>query len=200
MTTYVDRVRKKLVCTSTLSHLLIKLRAIKVYTLVSKDPLWADQIMSVPYASTVRSNISIQVWTCPNFDWDNWQIYKKVQKWTTEKAAKSLAYMQGNEVYMLTNKKSHNLHIVGYSDIVSARCVDIKVSTLSYIHTLAYGALSWKSSRMILLAIVMMQFIMWHVKRLKGRLYVKKFYSRNYGGRQHFKPPTAIWTRSFLCE
>ena len=51
--------------------------------------------------------------------------------------------MQGNKVYMLT-KKSGNLNIVGYSDIVLARCVDIKVSTLSYIHTLAYEAISWK--------------------------------------------------------
>ena len=30
-----------------------------------------------------------------------------------------------------------------------------------------------------------MHLIMWRVKRLLGRLYVKKFYSRNYGGRQH---------------
>ena len=49
--------------------------------------------------------------------------------------------MQGNKVYMLT-KKSRDLDIVGYWDIVSARCVDTKVSTLSYIHTLAYGGMS----------------------------------------------------------
>ena len=47
------------------------------------------------------------------FDRDNWQIYKKVQKWTTGKAAKSFADMQGDKVYMLT-KKSRDLDIVGY--------------------------------------------------------------------------------------
>ena len=67
MTTYFDRVRKKILCGSTLSHLLLKLRAIKVDILVSKEPLWTDQIMSVPYASAVRSNMCIQVWTCPCF-------------------------------------------------------------------------------------------------------------------------------------
>ena len=79
------------------------------------------------------------------FERDNWQIYKKVQKWTTGNVAKSLANMQGNKVYMLTNKKSNNLDNVGYLDIVYARCVDIKVSTLSYILILAHGAISWKA-------------------------------------------------------
>ena len=46
---------------------------------------------------------------------------------------------------MLTNKKSNNLDNVGYMDIVYARCVDIKVSTLSYILTLADGAMVWKA-------------------------------------------------------
>ena len=81
--------------------------------------------------------------------------------------------MQNNKVYMLTNKKSDNLGIVGYSYIVSARCVDIKVSTLCYILTLAYGAISWKSSIMTLMALEIMQFMMGYVKRLLGRLYVK---------------------------
>ena len=82
--------------------------------------------------------------------------------------------MQENKVYMLTNKKSNNFDILGYSDIVSARCVDIKVSTLCYILTLAYGAISWKSSIMTLMALEIMQFTMWHVKRLLGGLYVKE--------------------------
>ena len=74
---------------------------------------------------------------------------------------------------MLTNKKYGNLDILGYSDIVSARCVDIKVSTLCYILTLAYGAISWKTSIMTLMALEIMQFMMGYVKRLLGRLYVK---------------------------
>ena len=74
---------------------------------------------------------------------------------------------------MLTNKKSDNLDILDYSDIVSARCVDIKVSTLCYILTLAYGAISWKTSIMTLMALEIMQFMMGYVKRLLGRLYVK---------------------------
>ena len=100
---------------------------------------------------------------------------------------------------MLTNKKFGNLDIMGYSDIVSVRCVDIKVSTLSYILTLAYGAILWKSSRMILMASIMMQFIMRHVKRLKGRLYVKKFYPEIMVVDNISIPPTAR-TSSFLCE
>ena len=83
--------------------------------------------------------------------------------------------MQGNNVYMLTNKKSNNFDILGYSDIASARCVDLKVSTLCYILTLAYGAISWKSSIMTMMALEIMHFMMWQVKRLLGRLYVKKF-------------------------
>ena len=59
--TYVDRVQKKILCGSTLSHLLVKSRAIKVDILVSKEPLSTDQIMSVPYALAIRSNMCIQI-------------------------------------------------------------------------------------------------------------------------------------------
>ena len=38
MMTYVDGVRKKKIMTSTLSHLLLKLRAIKVDISMSKEP------------------------------------------------------------------------------------------------------------------------------------------------------------------
>ena len=93
--------------------------------------------------------------------------------------------MQDNKVYMLTNKKSNNFDILGYSDIASARCVDLKVSTLCYILTLAHGAISWKSSIMTLMALEIMHLLMWHAKRLLGRLYVKKFYSQVNSGRQH---------------
>ena len=48
MTTYIDRVRKKILSGSTLSYLLLKLRAIKVDISVSKEPLWTDQIMLIP--------------------------------------------------------------------------------------------------------------------------------------------------------
>ena len=48
---------------------------------------------------------------------------------------------------MLVSKKSGNLDLVGYSDILLARCVDINVSTLCYILTFARGAISWKSSK-----------------------------------------------------
>jgi hypothetical protein len=54
--------------------------------------------------------------------------------------------MQDNKVYMLINKKFGNLDIVGYSDFISTRCVDIKVSMSCYILTLTCGAISWKSS------------------------------------------------------
>ena len=87
--------------------------------------------------------------------------------------------MQNNKVYMLTYKESNNFDILSYSDIVYARCVDLKVSTLCYILTLAHGAISWNSSIMTLMALEIMHLIMWRVKRLLGRLYVKKYYSRN---------------------
>ena len=96
-------------------------------------------------------------------------ISPEIDHWKSRR--KVLHYMQGNKVYMLT-KKSGNLNFVGYSDIVSARCVDIKVSTSCYILTLACGAISWKNFKMTLIALVMMQSIMWHVKRLPSRLYV----------------------------
>ena len=88
---------------------------------------------------------------------------------------KVLQYTQDNKVCMLINKMSGNLNFVGYSDIGFARCVDIKVSTSCHILTLACGAISWKSSKITLMASVMMQLTMWHVKRLSGRLYVKMF-------------------------
>jgi hypothetical protein len=49
--------------------------------------------------------------------------------------------MQGNEVYMLTNKKSSILHIVGVFRHCFARCVDIYVSTSCYTLTIACGAI-----------------------------------------------------------
>jgi hypothetical protein len=83
--------------------------------------------------------------------------------------------MQDNKVYMLTNKMSNNFDILGYSDVVSTRCVDLKVFMLCYILTLTHGAISWKSSIMTLMALKIMHLLMWHVKRLLGRLHVKKF-------------------------
>jgi hypothetical protein len=59
MMTCVDGVQK-ILCISTLSHLLLKLRAIKVDISMSKEPFQTDQIMLVPYASVVKSNICIQ--------------------------------------------------------------------------------------------------------------------------------------------
>ena len=82
--------------------------------------------------------------------------------------------MQNNKVYMLTYKESNNFDILSYSDIVYARYVDLKISTLCYILTLTYGAISWKSSIMTLMTLEIMHLLMWHVKRLLGRLYVKE--------------------------
>jgi hypothetical protein len=42
---------------------------------------------------------------------------------------KVMHLMQYNKVYMLKNKKSSNLSIMGYSDNIFTWCVDIKVST-----------------------------------------------------------------------
>jgi hypothetical protein len=100
--------------------------------------------------------------------------------------------MQDSKVYTLKNKKSGILNIVGYSDISFESCVDIKVSISCYILTLAYGSISWKSSKMILMASTMMQTIMWHVKRLSGRLCVKKVFPKIKVVDNISKPLTAL--------
>jgi hypothetical protein len=56
-----------------------------------------------------------------------YEISPEMGHWKSRR--KVLHFMQDNKVYMLKNKKSGILNIVGYSDIGFARCVDIKVST-----------------------------------------------------------------------
>jgi hypothetical protein len=82
---------RKILCTSTLSHLLLKLRAVKVDISISKEPFQTDQVMLVPYASVVRSNICIQEWICPIYDWDNWQINYKFINGPFKKLSRNLA-------------------------------------------------------------------------------------------------------------
>ena len=53
---------------------------------------------------------------------------------------------------MLTYRRSDTLEVVGYSDADWAGCRDTKKSTSGYIYTLAGGAISWKSSKMSVVA------------------------------------------------
>jgi hypothetical protein len=85
--------------------------------------------MSVPYASAVKA-------TCV-FKYEHALfmigiigkdiISPAMDRWKSRQEV--LWYMQDNKVYMLINKMFINLDIVGYLDIIFARCVDIKVST-----------------------------------------------------------------------
>ena len=53
---------------------------------------------------------------------------------------------------MLTYRRSDTLEVVGYSEADWAGCRDTKKSTSGYIYTLAGGAISWKSSKMLVVA------------------------------------------------
>ena len=54
--------------------------------------------------------------------------------------------------YMLTYHSSNQLEIIGYSDYDYVGCQDSHGSTSSYIYMLVRGAISWKSTKQILVA------------------------------------------------
>jgi hypothetical protein len=53
---------------------------------------------------------------------------------------------------MLTYERSDTLEIVSYADSDFVGCVDTKKSRSDYIFTLTNGAISWKSSKQIIIA------------------------------------------------
>ena len=73
-----------------------------------------------------------------------------IEHWKAVK--KTLRYLQGTKGLMLTYRRSDTLEVVGYSDAEWAGCRDTKKSTSGYIYTLAGGAISWKSSKMSVVA------------------------------------------------
>ena len=110
---------------------------------------------SIPYASAVGSIMYAQVCTRPDLASATGMLgrYQKnpgIEHWKAVK--KTLRYLQGTKGLMLTYRRSDTLEVVGYSDADWAGCRDTKKSTLGYIYTLAGGAISWKSSKMSVVA------------------------------------------------
>ena len=61
-------------------------------------------------------------------------------------------YLQITKDYILTYRRSDRLEIAGYSDSDFVGCLDSKRFTSCYIHTLARGAISWKSVKQTLIS------------------------------------------------
>ena len=53
---------------------------------------------------------------------------------------------------MLTNRRTSNLEVVGYSDSDYAECLVTRKSTFGYLFLLADGAISWKSGKQSVIA------------------------------------------------
>lgn len=102
----------------------------------------------IPYASIIGSLMYAQTCIGPdigytigmlgryqsNLDLDYWKAAKKV-----------LRYLQGMKDHMLT--RSNHLKVIGYSNSVYARCIDIRKFTFGYLFILVGGVISWKSAK-----------------------------------------------------
>jgi hypothetical protein len=113
-----------------------------------------DQIKSVPYASVVRSLIYAQVCTHPDLAFvtemlGRYQKNSGINHWNGIK--KALRCIKGTKGLMLTYERSDSLEIVGYSDSDFTDCLDTDRSTSGYVFKLAGGAISWSSSKQIVM-------------------------------------------------
>ena len=63
-----------------------------------------------------------------------------------------MQYLQKTKDFMLTYHKSNQLEIIGYSDYDYVGCQDSREYTSSYIYMLVRGAISWKSTKQIVVA------------------------------------------------
>ena len=120
-----------------------------------KNELEIKEMQKIPYASAVGSLMYAQVCTRPdialivgmlgrylsNPGMEQWKAVKRV-----------LRYLKKTKYYMLTNKKSDHLEIIGYSDSDFGGCKDERKSTSCYVYLLAGGAISWKSAKQTLIA------------------------------------------------
>ncbi|XP_050888648.1 secreted RxLR effector protein 161-like [Lathyrus oleraceus] len=70
-----------------------------------------------------------------------WKVAKKV-----------LRYLKGTKGYMLMYRQTDNLDVIGYSDSDFADCVDSRKSTSGYIFMMVDRAISWRSTKQILVA------------------------------------------------
>jgi hypothetical protein len=113
-----------------------------------------DQMKSVPYASAIRSLMYAQVSTRPDLAFvigilDRYQKNLGISHWNEIK--KVLRYIQGIKGLMLTYERSDSLEIVGYSDSDFTGCLDTDRSTSGYVFKLAGRAISWSSSKQIVM-------------------------------------------------
>jgi hypothetical protein len=113
-----------------------------------------DQIKSVPYASAIESLMYAQVCTRPDLTFVTGMLgrYQKnpgISHWNGIK--KTLRYIKGTKGLMLTYERSDSLEIVGYSDSDFAGCLDTDRSTPGYVFKLTGGAISWSSSKQIVM-------------------------------------------------
>jgi hypothetical protein len=138
-----------------------------------------DQMKSVLYASAVGSLMYAQVCTRPDLAFvtgilGRYQSNPGIEHWRMVK--KALRSVQGTKGFMLTYKRSDALEILGYSDSDFARCVDTKKSMSGYVFTLAGGAISFKSSKQIVMASSMMHAEFAACHEATGQaLWLKKF-------------------------
>ena len=114
-----------------------------------------DQMKAVPYALAVGSLQYAQVCTRPDLAFvtgvlDRYQSNPGIEHW--KMAKKALRYAQGTKDLMLTYKRSDCLEIRGYSDADFAGDKDDRKSTSGYVFTLAGGAISWRSSKQLIVA------------------------------------------------
>ena len=73
----------------------------------------------------------------PRFD--HWKATKKVMR-----------YLQGTKHFMLTDRRTGYLEVLGYSDADFAGCVDSSKPASSYVFILASGVVSWRSMKQTL--------------------------------------------------
>jgi hypothetical protein len=104
-----------------------------------------NRMKAVPYASAVGSLQYAQVCTRPDLAFVTrvigiYQSNPRIEHKRLIK--KDLHYLQGTKGLRLTYRRSDSLHIEGYSDSDFVGDVDDRKSTLSYVFTLAGGAIS----------------------------------------------------------
>jgi hypothetical protein len=113
-----------------------------------RNQLEIDQMMLIPYASTVESIRYAQLCTRPNLAFvigllNRFQSNPGFKHW--QAAKKALRYLQGTKRYMLTYKRTDNVEVIGYSDADFVGCADSQRSTSGYVFMLVSGAISWRS-------------------------------------------------------
>ena len=115
---------------------------------------------SIPYASTVGSLMYAQV--CLRLDiayavgmLGTYQSNPGMEHWKATK--KVMRYLQRTKNHMLTYKNVDHLEMVRYSDSDFVGCKDSRKSTSRYVFMLVGGAISWKSTKQMIIALSTME-------------------------------------------